>query len=48
LPSPPPVSTPEKVKQLKAKHTDSVSAVVPFPPPPLAETAKLVSFGCCG
>jgi hypothetical protein len=32
--SPPPVSTAEKVKQLKAKPAESALAVVPPPPPP--------------
>jgi hypothetical protein len=41
LPSPPPVTTPYKVKQLKAKPADSALAVVPPTPP--AETAKLMS-----
>ncbi len=42
LSTPPPLSTPEKVKQSKAKPAESASSVV-IPPSHCAETAKLTS-----
>jgi hypothetical protein len=42
LPSIPPVSTPENVKQAKAKPAESTSAVVHSSPPP-TEVAKVTS-----